>query len=75
MILRKFKGPGKSYWGQMQFFLCTFVLPSQKFIYVADTQITKAGGKALCQTWVTRWVGTGGVGITCFSTSPNKSKG
>ena len=32
-----------------------------------DTQITNTYGRALCQTCVTRWVGRGGVGITCFS--------
>ena len=32
-----------------------------------DTQTTNTDGRALCQTCVTRWVGRGGVGNTCFS--------
>ena len=31
-----------------------------------DTQITNTDGRALCHTCVTRWVGRGGVGMTCF---------
>ena len=32
-----------------------------------DTQLTNTDGRALCHICVTRWVGRGGVGITCFS--------
>ena len=39
----------------------------QTHLPAPDTQITNTDGRALCQTCVTRWVGRGGVGITCFS--------
>ena len=32
-----------------------------------DTQTTNTDGRALCKTCVTRLVGRGGIGITCFS--------
>ena len=42
---------------------CSFNSPN---LPAPDTQITNADGNTLCQVCLTRWVGRGEVGITCF---------